>query len=412
MKMRPFGDLLPLEQARTRLLRSARPIRATEVISLSDALGRVAARDVRAPRNVPSHLRATWDGYAVRSRDTALSTADRPVRLEVVGETFAEGHAARRIGPGEAVAVATGAALPAGADSVVIFEVTEREGPSLLVRRPVSPGDRLVRPGADFPKGARLARAGNQLDIPTLGALAAAGSDRAAVYRRPVVTLLSNGNELLEPGAPYRDGGTYEINNLTLGALVRAAGGEPRPRAPLPDDPTKIERALRTALSESDVVVVSGGSSVGERDLLPLLFPRIGRLLFHGIAVRPGKPTLAARAGGRLMIGMPGHPTSCLTNAFWLLLPVLRKIARLPGPGWRLETVRLAAEATLPSPTLSTVVPLRVQDGRAWPTFRDSSAITSLSEANAFAVLPPNAPRPRRGSTLVIQRLDPPVVPS
>jgi molybdenum cofactor synthesis domain-containing protein len=411
MKMRPFGDLLPLEEARARLLRSASPVRGVERLPLSEALGRVVAKDVRSPRNVPSHRRATWDGYAVRARETRGASAEHPVRLTVVAETFAEGRAARRIRPGETVAVATGAALPEGADAVVIFEVTEREGDLLLLHRPVSTGDRLVNPGDDFRMGARLARADATLDIPTIGGLGAAGRSAVLVYRRPVVSLLSNGNELLDVGARYKDGGTYEINNLTLGALVRSAGGDPRPKPPLPDDPARIERALRRALSESDVVVVSGGSSVGERDLLPSLFPRLGRLLFHGIAVRPGKPTLAARAGNRLLIGMPGHPTSCLTNAYWLLLPVLRKIARLPGPGWRSETVRLAEAATVPSPSLSTVVPLRIEDGRAWPTFRDSSAITSLSEANGFAVLPPNAPRPRRGSSLLVHRLDPPVVP-
>ncbi len=407
--MRPFGRLLAPEAARARLLRAVRPVRAIETVPLGDALGRVAARTVRAPRPIPAFSRATWDGYAVRSRDLRVAREGAPVRLRVVGEIFAEERLRAPIRSGEAAAIATGGCLPEGADSVVIFEATRASGGSIEVRAPVRPGDRIAQPGDDYPRGAAVVRAGEVLTPAGLGGLAAIGARSASVRVRPIVALVPNGNELVAPGGALRRGQIFESNNQTLAAVVRACGGVPRPVAPVPDDPARIESTLRRVLANSDLVLATGGSSVGERDYLPAIFPRLGRLLFHGLAVRPGKPTLAAVSGGKLLIGMPGHPTSCLSNGHWLLLPVLRRLAGLPGPGWTDGEARLDRSLPPFSPTMSTVVPVRVVDGLATPTFHDSSAITSLAGANAFALVPPGAPRRRKGDRLALHRLPPPL---
>ena len=409
MKMRPFGRLLPLESAVLRVLTAARPVRGVEAVEVGEALGRIAATSVRAPRNVPAFSRATWEGYALRARDTAGATAARPVRLRVIGEVFAEGALARPVRAGEAAAIATGGALPPGTDAVQIFEDVRLEDSSITLTRPVPVGHRVASPGDDFAKGAVLVRSGAVLDPAALGAVAATGENRVRVLRRPTVALIPNGNELITPGSAAHPGGIFEINNVTLGALASAAGALPRPVRPVRDDPGKIEAAIRRALRDSDLVVVTGGSSVGERDYLPAIFPRLGRLLFHGVAVRPGKPTLAAVANGKVLLGMPGHPTSCLANGFWLLLPLLYHLAGRPGVPWSDQRVRLVEPVPAPSPSLSSVVPLHVEQGRAHPTFRDSSAITSLSGANAFVILPPGAPRPRRGAAILVHRLAPPI---
>jgi len=171
------------------------------------------------------------------------------------------------------------------------------------------------------------------------------------------------------------------------------------------DDEAALTRAIRRGVAENDLLVVTGGSSVGEHDFLPSIFPRLGRLLFHGIAVRPGKPTLAAVVDGRLVLGMPGHPTSCLANGFWLLLPALRRLAGRTGTGWSPAIVRVASELPIPNAEMSTVVPLHVERGSARPTFRDSSAITSLSGANAFVILPPGSPKVSAGRAIEVQLL-------
>ncbi len=411
MEMHAFGHLTSVEAARRRLLAAARPIVRTEGVLVEEAFGRVSARTVRAPFPVPSFARTTWDGYALRAADSHGARADRPVDLAIVGEVFAEQAFRRTLRAGETVAIATGGAVPRGADSVVIFEEVERDGGTIRLRRPVRAGDRISTPGHDFPKGSVLVRRGEELTATALGTLAACGVPTVSVYARPIVAILPNGNELLVPGRAPRPGRIYESNNATLSAVVQAAGGLPRPAAPLPDEPRRIEAALRAALRSADLVLATGGSSVGERDHLPRILPRLGDLLFHGVAVRAGKPTLAARVGDRLVVGLPGHPTSCLANMYWLILPVLRKIGRRPGPGWHEGWATLGSDAVAPSPGLATIVPLRFEGGRAYSTFRGSSIITSLSGATAYAMLPPGRLTVRAGQRIRVYHLDPPLGP-
>jgi molybdopterin molybdotransferase len=409
MEMHAFGRLMSVDVARRRLLAAARPIERTEALPVEEAFGRVAAETVRAPFPVPTFARTTWDGYAVRSTDTLSARPGRPVDLRIVGEVFAEQRYSKRLGAGETVAIATGGAIPRGADAVVIFEEVKRTGRSIRIRRPVRAGDRISPPGHDFPRGARLVERGEELTATALGTLAACGVPQVTVYARPIVAIIPNGNELLSPGDPPRPGMIFESNNATLAAVITASGGDPRPEAPVRDDPRAIERAIRSALQRADLVLATGGSSVGERDHLPRILPKFGPLLFHGIAVRAGKPTLAARARSKLVIGLPGHPTSCLVNMYWLVLPVLRKVARRPGPGWTEGWAVLGSDAVAPSPGLATVVPLRFERGRAFTTYRGSSVITSLSGATAFALLPPGRRGVHAGRRIRVYHLLPPL---
>ncbi|MCI4366450.1 MAG: molybdopterin molybdotransferase MoeA, partial [Thermoplasmata archaeon] len=390
-------------------LRAVRPVDGNEVLPLDDALGRVAATTVRARRPIPAFARATWDGYALRSADTRRATLEHPVPLTLVGDIYAEDRLHRPIRSGEAAAIATGAQLPEGADAVeLVEEVDELEG-AIRVRRAVRRGARVAPPGDDFAVGDAVVAVGDVLNPAALGGLGAIGEARVRVYRRPSVAIVPNGNELVLPGGRLRPGQIFESNNRTLSALVRAAGGIPDPLPPVADDPARIESVLRRAVATHDMVLATGGSSVGEHDFLPGIFPKIGRSLFHGIAVRPGKPTLAAVSRGKLLIGMPGHPTSCLANGFWLILPVLRRLARLPGPGWIDRVAVLDRPAGRLTPGLSTVVPLHIHGDRATPTFHDSSAITSLSRANGFAMLPPGTGTLPRGRRIQVHLLPPPL---
>ncbi len=376
---------------------------------MAEALGRVSARTYRARVAVPPFARATWDGYAFSHPSVSAASARRPVRLRLVGEVFAEGAFDRRVGPDEAVAIATGAPLPPGTDTVVIFEEVEVVANEVLVHRSVGPGERVAGPGEDFAKGTVVVRSGAVLSPADLGGLAATGTTTVDVRIRPTVPILPNGNELVLPGAPLPPGRIYETNNLTLAAAVRASGCIPVPLPPAPDDPRAIETAIRRALDVGDLVLVTGGSSVGERDYLPTIFPRLGRVLFHGIAVRPGKPTLAVEVGRKVVLGLPGHPTSCLSNGFWMLVPALRRLAGLGGPGWIDGSVTMAEGYPVVPSEFTTVVPLRVDGGRARPTFRDSSAISSLSGANAFRLLPPRSRGLRKGQSVEVHYLLPPL---
>ncbi len=412
MKMRPFGELLDPGTALARLLAVARPVAATETIPLAGALGRVPAGTVRAPRPVPGFARATWDGYALRAADLKGVSPRAPVQLAVVGAVFAETVGAARIGPGTAAAIAAGGALPRGADTVVPFEEVV-EGPGRIVlSRPVPRGDRIAAVGSDFPRGARLAAPDRPLGPAALGALASAGFADVTVFRRPRVAVIPNGNELELPGRPLGPGRIYESNRIALGGFLEAAGAVPLLADPVGDRPQEIRRRLLAAGRRADLVLATGGSSVGERDHLPAIFPTIGRPLFHGLAVRPGKPTLAAVGRGTIWVGLPGHPASCLTNAYWLLLPVLGRLAHREGPGTRPAWARLAEPYPLRPGPLATVVPLHVADGWARPTFRDSSAISSLVPANGFVVLPPGHRSLARGDRLEVRLLPEAMAPA
>jgi molybdenum cofactor synthesis domain-containing protein len=407
--MRPFGRLVPWTTALRRVERAVVPIDRREEVDVTHAVGRVAARAYRSPTAVPAFERATWDGYAFRARSTRAATSHDPKRFRLVGEVHADGPLPRPVGADEAVAIATGGALPKGTDAVIPFEEVRVAGSVVAVPRPVLEGECVAAVGEDLRRGAVLVRRGEVLTAGGVGALAITGHPTVSVWARPVVTILPNGSELVGPGARLVRGQIYESNGAALSAVIEATGAVARTVAPVPDDARSVEAAIRRAVASSDLLLVTGGSSVGERDYLPTVFPKFGKLLFHGIAIRPGKPTLAVRAGRCLVIGMPGHPASCLTNAYWLVVPALRRLARLPGPGTTARSVRLTGAVELPTSGFATVVPLEVRGRTGRPTFRDSSAITSLAGANAYAMWPARRAPPRRGSRVQARMLPPPL---
>jgi molybdopterin molybdotransferase len=411
MKIRPFERLIPTGVALARLLAATRPVSRRESIPVETALGRRSARTVRSRRAVPPFRRGSWDGFAVVAKATSGASAERPVRLRLVGDIFAETRSRRPLRPSEAAPIATGGPLPAGADAVVIFEEVRVENGDVLLSRPARRGDRIADAGEDFPVGARLLEKDDLLTPARLGALAAAGEPTVSVWERPRVAVVPNGNELRRPGERLAFGQIHESNNASLAALAMGFGAVVTTLPPAPDREREIEAALRRAAATSDLVLATGGSSVGERDFLPSIFPRLGRLLFHGIAVRPGKPTLAVRCGSALVIGMPGHPTSCLTNGLWLVAPVLARLSHADAVPWTDQPVVLTEPYEVPNSSFATVVPLEVHDGRARPTFRTSASITSLVPANAYVVLRPNRPALRKGDVVVARLLPPPFGP-
>src|SRR5829696_762151 len=266
------------------------PARRSAVTHAAPALHAVPARTVEAGEDLPAHPRATVDGYAVRASDTYAASETLPAFLEVTG-AVAMGRAPEgQVGPGAAMAIPTGGLLPHGADAVVMVEHTTEPMPGHveLLRR-VAPGDGVLHPGEEARPGDVLAPAGRPLRAADLGLLAAAGVTEIAVHARPRVAC-----------AP------------ALAGLVQAAGGEPVLRGIVPDDAAELERVLAEAVGEDDMVVVSAGSSVGARDLTATVAGRLGEVVCHGLAVKPGKPTLLADCGGVPLVGLPGNPRSAL----------------------------------------------------------------------------------------------------
>ena len=385
--MRPFTHTLPFADALARVMEAAIPTERTEIVSLAEADGRVAAADVTAAIDVPRFDRAAMDGYAVRAEDTRGATTSVPCLVTCVGRAFAGDVLTHAMQPGECIEIATGAPLPPGADAVVMVEQTEREGTTVRILSPVASRQHVGRRGGDLGQDDRAIRAGDVLTPARLGALAAVGVTAVRVFARPSVAVLSTGNELAEPGAPLRPGQIYEVNRVTLAAVIRRHGGAAISLPLTGDDVPSLAAVLEGAAGAHDILLSSGGSSVGERDLLPDALRQAGEVLFHGIAVKPGKPTLFGRLGRAVVFGMPGNPTSCLSNAYMLLVPFLRRVARLPP--WTPRRVRLPlARAVASAAGRHQFYTVRIANGRAAPAFKGSGDITSLAEADGYVEIP------------------------
>jgi molybdenum cofactor synthesis domain-containing protein len=380
--MRPFGETISLDKARTLIDGALRPIERTEQIALDAARGRVLARDAVSAADVPPFARAAMDGYAVRAIDTAGASAAHPAILTCIEKVFTGQMPSRTVGAGECIEIATGAPMPPGADAVVMVEQTAADGTRVQIFNAADAGQSIGRQGADITAGQLVMHTGAVLNASRVGALAALGRADVEVYAQPRVAVLSTGNEIVEPGLPLQPGHIYDINRFTLAAVIADHGGVPSPHRTAADTIADLERALDECLAD-DVLVFSGGSSVGERDLILDTLSGRGKVLFHGISVKPGKPTAFGLVEGKPFFGMPGYPSSCLLNAHILLAPALRRIARLPPLTTRTLTLPLARRV-VSAGGRHQFYTVRVDEGMAVPAFKASGDITSMSQADGY----------------------------
>ena len=386
-QMRPIRETIPLEEARDLIDGAMRPIARTVRVALSEANGRVVAEPVTSTRDVPPFARAGMDGYAVVAEDTFGASRYEPKTLRVVEKIYTGQMPTRTVGAGEAAEIATGAPMPEGADAVVMVEETERAGTDdVKILTPVYPRQNVGRQGADIVTGQVVLQRGAVLNPSRIGALAALGLAAVDVYDQPRIAILSTGNEIVDPGADLQPGQIYDINRYTLSTVIADHGGVARPYQTAQDTIEDLERAIDRCLDE-DVMVFSGGSSVGERDLILDVISRRGEILFHGIAVKPGKPTVFGLIDGKAVFGMPGYPTSCLSNAYMLLVPALRRMAHLPP--YQMRTIELPVAQRIVSTTgRHQFYTVRVVDGQAQPAFKASGDITSMSQADGYIEIP------------------------
>jgi molybdopterin molybdotransferase len=401
-KMRPFGKTIALEEARTIIERAIRPIERTEVLPLQLANGRVLAQDVFSTADVPPFSRAAMDGYAVRAEDTSGASRATPRLLRRVETIYTGQVPQKRVGSGECAETATGAPMPEGADAVVMVEETDVDERGMVsVFAVASPRQNIGRQGADIQKGQHVLQPGTLLNASRLGSIAALGLTEIAVFAKPSVAILSTGNEIVDPGRPLAPGQVYDINRVTVSAVVADNGGLPIPYRTAADTIDDLQRAVDECI-EQDVMVFSGGSSVGERDLILDVVSARGEMLFHGIAVKPGKPTAFGRIEGKLFFGMPGYPTSCLSNSYMLLAPALRRLARLPPQIVRSFTLPLSARV-VSAPGRHQFYSVRIENGLAVPAFKASGDITSMSQADGYVEIPADVEVVEAGTTVEVK---------
>jgi putative molybdopterin biosynthesis protein len=358
---------------------------------LADALGCALTEDVVAPIDVPPFDRSNVDGFAVRSSDLASASEVSPVRLMLNDEVIACGVApARPVLSGTATSIATGGPLPRGADAVVMVEHTQPSGGRAIeIRRAASPGQFVSYAGSDIARGEALLRAGTIVGSREIGICAACGIAQVAVARKPRVTVISTGDELVQPGEALRPAAIYDINGAIVTAAVNENGGEAAFLGAVPDDEVLLEAAMRKALAQSDMLVVSGGTSKGAGDVSHRIIARLGKpgIIAHGVALKPGKPLCLAVCDGKPVIILPGFPTSAMFTFHDMIVPVLRRMAGLPPrPDAKVVAkvpVRIASELGRTEFVMVSLV--EGSDGLiAYPTGKGSGAITSFAQADGF----------------------------
>jgi molybdopterin molybdotransferase len=370
---------------------------AVETVPLDEALHRICGTDIASPEDLPPLPRSTMDGYAVRAADTFGASDSIPALLNVTGAVAMGKIPGIAIGPGQAAAIPTGGFLPQGADAVVMVEYSGPAGDSAIeISRPVTAGENVLDKAEDAACGEAIIAAGKHLLPQEIGLLAGLGITRVPVYRRPKAVVISTGDEIVPMNDVPPPGRIRDINVHSIAALIRAAGGEAELSDPVPDNPILLRDALDRALTSADVVILSGGSSVGERDhMLHVVSSLPGAIVHaHGIAISPGKPTLIAAVGGKPVFGLPGHPVSALVVAQVFLTPFLlylqgQELKRTPA-GMRVRAVLASSVHSAQGREEYVRVKLEERQGLpgARPVFGKSGMLSTLVKADGFIVLP------------------------
>jgi molybdopterin molybdotransferase/putative molybdopterin biosynthesis protein len=388
-----FLEVVSAEEARRRFERNLdlAPLPG-ERVALAQALGRVLANDLASPIDVPPFDRANVDGFALSAADTAGATDAAPRQIALNPEVIACGHAPKfEVRSGSATTIATGGVVPRGADAVVMIEHTEliEAIPAIELRRAATPGQFISYAGSDIARGETMLRKGQLIGSREVGMLAACGLAEIEAVRRPRVAVLSTGDELVAPGGGLRPGGVYDSNGATIAATVTEAGGIPVPIGAFPDDAVVLDQAMRRALAECDMLVLSGGTSKGAGDLSHRVVSRLGKpgILVHGVALKPGKPLCLAVVDGKPIAVLPGFPTSAIFTFHAFVAPVIRARAGLPPEA--VETIearvplRIASELGRKEFVLVSLV-TGDSGAVAFPSAKGSGAVTSFSQADGF----------------------------
>ncbi|MBU4193487.1 MAG: molybdopterin molybdenumtransferase MoeA [Actinobacteria bacterium] len=386
---------------------------AIEKVEVSRALGRVIAGDITAPEDIPGFDRSSMDGFAVLASDTFAASEGLPAYLELAGEVPMGSAGTLEVTPGQAVRISTGGVMPEGSDAVVMVENTETDGLTVEVVKGVAPGENVIRKDEDIASGALLFSRGQVLGPAQAGALVALGITEVTVYRLPVVGVISTGNELVPPSDTPGPGQVRDVNSTALAASVVRAGCLARRYGIVADEFGLLLEASRRALAECDALVISGGSSMGVRDITVDILDRLGSpgTLAHGIYLKPGKPTLVAVCDGKPALGLPGNPASALTVFQEVMVPVLAALRgenKRGGP----STVEAVLDRSVVSATgrLELVpVSLGVEGGvlRATPIPGKANLIGTLARANGNVRIPEGSEGIERGERVKVEIFGP-----
>jgi molybdenum cofactor synthesis domain-containing protein len=364
---------------------------------LLEAYNRVLNEDIVSTLDIPPFNRSTVDGYAVKAEDTFGADENQPSILKVSGISNIGEQPKVVLVKGEAVEIVTGAPIPEGADAAVMVEDTEREGDELRVFNGVNVNENVMKKGSDLKKDALVLKKGQVLGSPEIGVLAALGLTKVKVLKIPIVAVLSTGGEVTEPGKPLPAGKIYDINAYSLSTAVIESGGKPVYFGVVPDDKTALSKIMHTALASSDMVITSGGVSVGPHDYTPQIVDSLGKpgIIVYGISVKPGKPTTVGFVGNKPVFSLPGHPTSALLIFYLLARPLIQRLAGRPVAPMKMVRA-FAGSRMFSAKGRRTFVMVKLEFDKDCRLLAEpvetgaSGAITTLANADGFVEIPEN----------------------
>jgi molybdenum cofactor synthesis domain-containing protein len=393
-----FRKLMTFEEAKQTIEKHFKPaFLGEEETVLIEAYNRVLNQDIVSTLDIPPFNRSTVDGYAVKAQDTYGADENEPATLKVTGVVNIGEEPNVKVGKGEAAEIVTGAVIPEGADAVVMVEDTEREDDQLHVYGAVTVNENVMKKGSDIKKDQTVLRKGQVLGSSEIGVIAALGLTKVKVLKIPIIAVLSTGGEVTELGKELPAGKIYDINAYSISTAVIESGGKPVYFGVVPDDKAALSKALQTAVASADMVITSGGVSVGPRDYTPQIVDSLGKpgLVVYGIALKPGKPTTVAFIGEKPVFALPGHPTSALLNFILFARPLVQRLAGRPVTS--MKTVRAVAGSRMFSAKgRRTFVMVRLEFDRdcrliASPVESGASgAITTLAGADGFVEIGEN----------------------
>lgn len=385
--------LISLDEAKSIIDKHITPIQRKEILRLKNIVkfnaDRVLSTNVTSNIDVPPFDRSAMDGYAVKFEDTQNACSKNPVVLKLVGSVFAgkKREIKTKINGKECMYVTTGSMLPTNANAVVMIENTKIQDDKIYVFKAARLFENVGKKGDDIMKGKVVLKKGEILTPAKIGVLAAIGIKEINLYSTPKVAIFGTGDEIIDVGKAITKGKIYDVNSYTVASVVRKARCIPVMLKIAKDKEEILEKRLNKALM-FDACIISGGTSVGERDLLPKIVKGMGKILFHGVKIKPGKPTLFGIINNRPIFGMPGNPSACLMITYALLLPALRKMARLP---YEQKVVKARmSEKFISKSDRDLLMPVKLENGMAKVSFKTSSAITSMSDAYGFIEVPVN----------------------
>jgi len=393
------GEVIPADEALDRIFSNlSQKLPSEKRLKIVESLGRILFRDVLSPEDLPDFARSTVDGFAVSASDTFGATEGIPAYLNVKYEIFMGEEPDFELRKGEVARIATGGMLPKGSDAVIMLEYAQQVDEEMIeVVRPVAPGENVIQAGEDVKKGESVLNKGHALRPQDIGVLAGLGITDVWVYEKIKISIISTGDEIVPPDKPVRRGQVRDINSYNLAGLISNAGAIPLLKGIFHDEYSIVRNIVEKSLRDSGIILISGGSSVGKRDVTAQVINDLGRpgVLFHGVSLKPGKPLIGGIVNNIPIFGLPGHPAAVTVCFNVFIMPVIRTLSGLSKNRFeqdqRIIRARIAKNiSSSPGREEHIGVYLEKRDGEIWavPLLGKSGLMTTLIKADGMAVIP------------------------